>query len=68
MARNWAAAHGSVWATKSGGNWVMHLFPDTEKFAAHDVLYSVLTKTPWFAEGRGGKIGKIDPATGKVTE
>ncbi len=46
----------------------MHLFLDTKEFAAHYVLYSILTKTPWFAEGRGGKLGKIDPATGKVTE
>jgi hypothetical protein len=34
---------------------VMHLLPDTKEFAAHDVLFGVLTKTPWCVEGRGGK-------------
>ena len=67
MVRSSAAPKGPAWATNSGGNSVMHFFRGTMEFVTHDV-YSVLTKTPGFAEGRGGKLGKIDSATGRVAE
>jgi hypothetical protein len=59
----------------------MHLFRETKVVAAHDDALGVLTKlnsnpyglvidsteTPRFVEGQGGKIGKTDGATEKVT-
>jgi hypothetical protein len=82
MARGEVGAYGSVQATNGGADRVMHLFLETKAVAVYDVTYGVLTKTnqnryglaldsiktPWFAEGRGGKIGKIDAATREVTE
>ena len=73
---------GSVWGTQIGSNQILRLDPVTRKFAVYPVPAGVAAQesarpygmaidgndTIWFAMNSFGKIGKVNPQTGQITE
>lgn len=65
-----------IWFVGQAGNYVAYFVPATAEFKRYELdpgvhPHNIIVDTdgsPWYAGNRAAHIGKIDPATGKITK
>lgn len=67
---------GRIWFVGQAGNYVAYFVPGTTEFKRYELDEGVhphniivdTDGTPWYAGNRAAHIGKLDPATGRITK